>query len=179
MNLQPGLLSQVVIFQGANFQELARFLEGCAVLEAGAEHVLLDPNRPSSDMYVVLSGVLEVYLDDATRERLKTITQGGSVGEMSLMRRLLPSAYVVTQTPSRLLAIDETHFWAILEHFPVVAFNLMKMLSDWLADNNTLLIDRQSRLAKRTQELAWEHAKLEKMVHLGISLSGERDETAL
>ncbi|MBF0323012.1 MAG: GAF domain-containing protein, partial [Magnetococcales bacterium] len=180
MPLQPELLSQILVFRGVDSRELAQFLGECPLLDTGAGHVLLDPNHPSSNMYVVLSGILGVHLGhEAIGERIKTITTGGSVGEMSLMRRLPPSAYVMAVEPSRLLVIDEALFWPLLERFPLVALNLIRMLSDWLGESSDLLLERQNRLIRRSQELAWEHAKLEHMVRLGISLSGERDEATL
>ena len=57
-------------------------------------------------MYVVLSGVVEIYLRDTV---IETVPQGGTFGEMALIDGSPRSATVIAKTESEVAVIDKRY----------------------------------------------------------------------
>jgi CRP-like cAMP-binding protein len=71
------------------------------------------------------------------------IHPGECVGEMSLIDSQPASAYVVAQGPSRLLAIPEEQFWRLLSANPIVARNLLRLLSKRIRIRDQVALQRR------------------------------------
>ena len=94
-------------------------------LEPG--EVLFANGDPSTDMYVVLEGTLTIRNGPVVYE---DVGPGGIVGEMGIVEQLTPrSASVLALVPSTVVAIDETHFLALVEKAPEFALTVMRVLS--------------------------------------------------
>jgi diguanylate cyclase (GGDEF)-like protein len=104
-------------------------------LQPGA--TLLAVGQTNSEIFVVLSGALNVYLDDKHDAPVAVLGVGDTVGELSAIDKKPTSASVVAHSESELLCIDETMFWHIIQASHGFAVRLMFKLAERLRANNT------------------------------------------
>jgi sigma-B regulation protein RsbU (phosphoserine phosphatase) len=131
---------------------LEEILAGCAVLTAADGETILTPGQENSAVYVLLSGCLKIYLDEKDTTSID-INPGECVGEMSIIDRQPVSAYAVAQGPSRLLAIPENTFWELVSSSPVVAKNLLMMLSSRIRIKDQVALQRMHERLALEKEL--------------------------
>ncbi len=84
-------------------------------------------------MYVVLSGVVEIYLRDTV---IETVPQGGTFGEMALIDGSPRSATVIAKTESQVAAIDKKIFMLLVDEMPYFALFVMHNMVDRLRRMN-------------------------------------------
>jgi diguanylate cyclase (GGDEF)-like protein len=99
--------------------------------------VLLHMGQTNHYMYMILSGRLSVHLEDTASEPVAMLEAGETVGELSVMDATPASAFVVAATPVRLLVVDESHFWNLVNASHDFAINLLLSLARRLRANNT------------------------------------------
>jgi CRP/FNR family cyclic AMP-dependent transcriptional regulator len=99
---------------------------------APGDVVFRDGDAPDK-MYVVLSGVVEIYLRDTV---IETIPQGGTFGEMALIDGSPRSATVIAKTESQVAAIDKKIFMLLVDEMPYFALFVMRNMVDRLRRMN-------------------------------------------
>lgn len=109
----------------------------CPVRELRAGTTLLAVGQTNAEIFVVLRGELNVFLDDARSVPVAVLRAGDTVGELSAIDKKPASASVVAQAHSSLLCIDEAMFWHIVHASHGFAVRLMLKLADRLRANNT------------------------------------------
>lgn len=123
--------------------------------------MLFRENEPGDCLYIVQDGELEVIKELGTdQERQLAICRSGDViGEMSLvMPGLSRSASVRVRSESSLLSITRSDFETLMQRYPKVALDVIRILSARLrdADNATIRDLREKNL-----ELSRAYADLE------------------
>jgi len=105
---------------------------------------------PGEIAYIILEGSAKIHIDqpDGSDVILAILGAGAIVGEMSLADSLGRSASVCVLEPSTFLLIDRASFWASLREMPMMAYNLMNILS------------RRLRLANLHAQAAWNIAPI-------------------
>jgi diguanylate cyclase (GGDEF)-like protein len=88
-------------------------------------------------MFMILDGKLTVHLDGPQSDPVAMLEAGQTVGELSVMEGVPASAFVVAGEPSRLLELDEQHFWDLVNASHEFTINLMVLLAQRLRANNT------------------------------------------
>lgn len=138
-------------------------------------------------LYILISGRLEVSLDDAKGRRLQlaTIEPGSPLGEMGLSQSAPRSADVSAKTDSVLLQISRAHFDRLVREQPDFALALLADLSRKLQEANHRL---GSRVALSVKERLWGalHALAEsgriypapKVTHLAAQIDATREMTS-
>jgi sigma-B regulation protein RsbU (phosphoserine phosphatase) len=123
-------LPQVIpqLFVGVAEPILEDILADCIVLCADAGDTILSRGQENRTLYILLTGRLKIHLDEQEGAFIE-ILPGECVGEMSLIDSLPASAHVLADEPSQLLAIPEETFWKLVSLNPMVAKNLLKILS--------------------------------------------------
>lgn len=102
---------------------------------AGA--VVFEEGQPGHDMYIVLSGEIEIRRAVGGVERvLAVLASGEFFGEMAILSGRPRSATAVVRSPARLLVIDGTTFEAMLRARPEIALRLIKALAARLDSTN-------------------------------------------
>jgi CRP/FNR family cyclic AMP-dependent transcriptional regulator len=104
---------------------------------ASGEVVFRDGDAPDN-MYVVLSGEVEIRLRDIV---IETVSQGGTFGEMALIDGSARSATVIAKTACELAVIDKKTFVLLVDEMPYFALfvrrnvvdRLRRMNEQWLA----------------------------------------------
>lgn len=120
-------------------------LTHCPVVEYPEGIVLISPEEDVRILYLLLAGTLEVYLDAAQATPVAVIQPGQAVGEISVIEGRRAIAYVVTAEPVRLLSIDETSFWNLVNTSHAFAINLITLLAQRMRANNQQLSESVER----------------------------------
>lgn len=99
--------------------------------------VLFEEGQPGKDMYVVLSGQVEIRRKVGETEHvLAVLMPGDFFGEMAILNARTRSATALTRTTSRLLVIEGRMFEAMLRARPEIALRIIKTLALRLENAN-------------------------------------------
>ena len=140
------------MFDGVAEGPRGALLAAAESCELAKGEVLLQEGSPNDRVYLVLAGELGVFLAGTGKEPVATLGSGESVGEMSLLDGSPASASVIATRPSRLLAIDESAWWALIESSHAFAISLLGKLTSRLRANNATV--SQSVILRRRYERA-------------------------
>lgn len=124
------LLSDIRLFEGLAPAQLDWVAHRAhrRVFPNGKNVMLVE--QPGETVYVILHGTVKVYTEQGGRDAILSILGTGDlIGEMSLIDSVGRSASVVTLEDSLMLWMDKTTFFYMLDNFPPVARNLVKILS--------------------------------------------------
>jgi len=151
--LDPTELYALKALKGVSLASVEDLLESCEMRMLSTGDVLLTKGQQNRIMYMILSGKLSIHLEGPTSEAVATLGQGETVGELSVMEGNPASAFVVAATPSRLLAVDETKFWNLVNASHDFAINLLLSLAQRLRANNST-VSNNIRLQREYQRNA-------------------------
>jgi diguanylate cyclase (GGDEF)-like protein len=135
------VFSKLHILQRVNKESVWGLLEYCAVEILAENTVLLTKGQSNHTMYMVLSGQLSVHLDNPDHDPVAFLGMGETVGEISVIDDSPASAYVKASSITRLLAIDESTFWRLVEVSHEFATNLLLLLASRLRDSNSTIVE--------------------------------------
>lgn len=143
-------LSTLDLFRGEDPERLEWILDACQIRSLDPGEILLEPTSDNETLYIVLDGRAQVrFLHDDLCSSVY-LQAGECAGEMSVIECSRPSATVVAQTGLRVLAIDAMIVWSLIDHSPVVARNLLHILSTRMRRNTSALV--QSDVQRRNYE---------------------------
>jgi diguanylate cyclase (GGDEF)-like protein len=97
-------------------------------------------------MYIVVAGVLTIHLDRPESPTIRVVRFGETVGELSLIGSSKTSAYVISREISKVLIIDRKHFWTMIDNMPIIARNLLHVLSGWIVNSDKTTLDHQKQI---------------------------------
>jgi diguanylate cyclase (GGDEF)-like protein len=130
-----------VVEQELHSAELRSLADGEVLLVQGGE------NR---SVFFVLSGYFNVWLGDSAKYLVTHLPVGECIGELSIIDDRPVSATVTAGVASRLLVVDHAALWRIMHAAPVVAVNLLHILSTRVRRGNEVL--EESIKAQRASE---------------------------
>ncbi|HEX5055780.1 MAG TPA: cyclic nucleotide-binding domain-containing protein [Gammaproteobacteria bacterium] len=116
-----------------NLLELFDKSEETVQFDAGA--VIFSERQQGNLMYVVLDGEVEIRVNN---ELLDLVKPGEVFGEMALVDSKRRSATAIARAPSRLEALDEEKFLAMVRREPQFAIVVMRILARRLRKMNLL-----------------------------------------
>jgi CRP-like cAMP-binding protein len=92
---------------------------------------IITAETPGEAVYIILYGTVKIHIEqpDGRDVTLALLGAGDTVGEMSLIDSVGRSASALTLEDSLLLWMDRTTFQHMLDDFPPVARNLVRILS--------------------------------------------------
>jgi len=165
--MNPDLLANVSLFRGLPASEMKQLADSLRVLDASPGTVLFHEQEVGNELYIVMAGQVEVAKGMGTPEEkiLKTIGPGEYVGEMSLlMPRGHRSAGARAKDRCRLWVMTRADFDGLLHRQPRLAYNMVQVLSERLADANAAafrdLVEKNRQLQKAYDELKAAHAQI-------------------
>ena len=120
-------------------------LAKCPVIVVDRETEILRPEEANTSIYVLLSGHLDVHLDQRDSSNIIGIEPGGCIGELSMIDGMPTTAYAIAAAGSQLLRIDQDLFWADLAPHPAVARNMLRMLSQRMRVSNEAVLRGQRK----------------------------------
>lgn len=134
-------ISAAELFQYADMESLEGYLENCGEKHLQAGDILLSPERDNQNIYILLSGRLNIHLNSIKTPPLTQVGAGECLGEISIIDRQDPSAYVVAETPAKLLVIHQDILWAMVNASHMVAKNLLYILTRRLRHGHEVIMD--------------------------------------
>jgi diguanylate cyclase (GGDEF)-like protein len=120
-------IGRLGLFKGANADEIAVLLQSCPVCSLATGDVLVRAGESCSALYLVLSGSLRAQ-DPSSTVPDTFIKAGDSLGELFLFEDAALAWTVSAMGPTRLLAIDASAAWTLVDSSHAVARNLLKLL---------------------------------------------------
>lgn len=147
------LIARAQLFEGLPLDPLQDLLAQCPVLTLPAGQVLLEPGEPNQCLYVLLDGVLSVCVARSDTETMAQVAAGDCVGEVSLIDRRPPSAFVLAATDARVLAVSEPVLLQLMQRSHLLSLNLMRVQADHFRRNLESLQSSQ-RTERRYRDLA-------------------------
>ncbi len=132
-------LQSISLLRGVELESIQALLEECPIQELKKDEVLIKAGQPNRSIYLLLSGRLSIHFRKPTLGPSVILGPGEIVGEMSVIDRQPTSATVVAHENSCLLVLDEKVIWSLVEFYPIVARNLLFILSQRLRHGNVLI----------------------------------------
>ena len=124
------LLSDISLFEGFTPAQLDWVAKNAhrRVFAAGTNVMTVE--QPGEAVFIILHGTVKIHIEQGGRDVILSILGGGDLlGEMSLIDSMGRSASALTLESSLMLWMDRTAFNYLLDNFPPVARNLVKILS--------------------------------------------------
>ncbi len=172
------ILSDIQLFEGLTPAQLDWVSHRAhrRVFPTGKNVMLVE--QPGEAVYVILHGTVKVYTEQGGRDAILSILGGGDLlGEMSLIDSVGRSASVVTLEDSLMLWMDKVTFNYILDNFPPIARNLVKILSARVRLSDQMIqslatLDVNGRVARQLLAFAERYGRdADGMVKIRIALT--------
>jgi diguanylate cyclase (GGDEF)-like protein len=135
------LILRSKIFRGVSAEDLEYLIAECDLITVLSNQTLIQFNTKNEYFYVVLTGSLNVYLDNEINEHHISLIPGDCAGELSILDGAFTSARVVAATDSRLLRINEETLWRLVRASHGFARNLLFLLAKRLRNDNVAIIN--------------------------------------
>jgi diguanylate cyclase (GGDEF)-like protein len=129
------VLRELQAFHGVGDEILDALLPRARLLQLAAGQRLLQGGEPNLYVYIVVSGLLRVDLEDGTSP-LARLGRGETVGELSLLAGSFATATVVAEEPTQLLVLDEGTFWWLAQSSHEFSVGLLVRLAKRMRSNN-------------------------------------------
>ena len=144
-------LRQVPLLADLSEEDLERLYEMAETVSVPAGQFVLREGEAGDSLYIVLEGKLEVTKRRGGQEVvLSSYEPGQFFGEMALLEQAPRSASVRTLRESRLLAIDQAAFQALLSRSPSAPFNILRTVTSRLRSTESMLIQNEKMAALGT-----------------------------
>jgi diguanylate cyclase (GGDEF)-like protein/PAS domain S-box-containing protein len=154
-------LARLKLFRAVDVATVRSRLQGCVVRSLPPEEILIQADHPNDRLYLLLSGDLSVHLRSPANPPIVVLGAGETVGELSLIDEQPTSAFVVARTACRVLVMDESVMWDLVQTSHAIALNLLTTLSYRLRYDNRLIYQDREQLRQRVQELETEREALQ------------------
>jgi len=119
-------LQRVPLFGGFSEDELRRVAQLSQIVEVPAGTTVTQMGEPGDSFFVIIDGTVAVRTPVGTDSQLQP---GDFFGEMSLLDGEPRSATIVATTDVRLLTVDRSHFWRLMEETPDLIRRILTILS--------------------------------------------------
>jgi NTE family protein len=134
------------LFAGLDRQTTAAILARMARRRFDAEQHLCRQGDAGDSLYLIVDGLVEVWLEqDGERRLIARLRPGDAVGEMSLLTGEPRAASVVAAVPTEILELDARTFARILAEHPIVLRNVALMLIERQKLSNEQILLRRDR----------------------------------
>jgi diguanylate cyclase (GGDEF)-like protein len=139
--LGPDDLQRLEVLQRVGLPSIWGLLEHCPIVVLRAGDTLLKAGQANQTMYFILEGELRVHLDGEEGAPVATLKAGQTVGELSVIDDRPTSATVKADKHSRMLAVDESTFWRLVEASHEFATNLLLLLAERMRSTNSAVCE--------------------------------------
>jgi len=136
---KKSLLSGLELFHGVCPDDVQKLLQDCDRCDLEPGDLLLSPGQANENVYVVLSGELNVHVGSTDSPALATMEVGACAGEMSIIEDRDPSAYVIAAEPTHLLVIHKDVLWNMVDASHEFSKNLLIVLSERVRSHNQFI----------------------------------------
>jgi CRP/FNR family cyclic AMP-dependent transcriptional regulator len=161
------LLADIQLFEGLTSAQLEWVAQRAhrRVFSAGTNVLTIE--QPGEAVYIILHGTVKIHVEQGDgRDVILTILGAGDLlGEMSLIDSIGRSASALTLENSLMLWMDKQTFNYLLDEFPPVARNLVRILSARVRLSDQLIqalatLDVYGRVARQLLAFAERYGRL-------------------
>ena len=163
-NGRAAQLARLPFLQSLTTSEIAALATELPQARFGDQAVIFARGDPGSILYFILSGHVKISVssEEGHDITLALLGPGAFFGEMSLLDDLPRSATATTVTETEVLLLPRPQFLAVLQRYPAVTREVLRVLSQRLRQADALiedivLRDVHARVARRLLALAEEH----------------------
>jgi CRP/FNR family cyclic AMP-dependent transcriptional regulator len=121
--------ASVPLFAGCSKKELRLVAKTAQVEARAAGATIVSEGEPGTRAFVVLQGTCRVVRNG---RRVGKVTEGGVIGELSLLTGAPRNATVVAETPLEIAILNRRDFLSLLESSPSIAYKLLGSLAERL-----------------------------------------------
>lgn len=180
--MTTNLLARIPFFTDLPIDELDRILAQLEVVKLRAGEILFREGDTGENMYIVVSGDLEILKAPDTDDELilNRVPQGEYIGEMSLITGAPRTASVRAHGDVVLLSMSRAHLMGLLQDHPHLASTMVHVLSQRLDNTNAATFrdltekNRQLQQAfdelQAAQELLIEKERLERELKVAAEI---------
>jgi CRP-like cAMP-binding protein len=129
--------------RGLDRSEAERFLAEATTVEAAPGDRIVRQGERGDTLYVLLSGVAEVVLDEAPEAPVAVLGAGDPFGEIGFLTSEPRTANVVARAPCEVLVLSGAFFQRFIAKEPAVAAKVLLDLSRVLASRLALTTRRR------------------------------------
>ena len=119
-------LQRVPLFSGFSEDELRRVADLSRIVEAPSGTVITQIGDAGDTFFIIIDGMAAVRTPVGPGSQLQP---GDCFGEMSLVDGEPRSASIVATTDVRMLVVDHSHFWRLLDETPELMRRILTILS--------------------------------------------------
>jgi CRP/FNR family cyclic AMP-dependent transcriptional regulator len=154
MSSNAEILAEVPLFSLLDDQERAALAERVEVVRLPAGRVVFSYGEPGGSMYVVRSGVVEIWFENDTGDKivLETARQGDFFGEISLLDGGARTAAATVIEDLEALVVDRGDLDELVRLKPQAAMDLLGATGKRLRETSRLLRHTASRNPNQEEE---------------------------
>lgn len=152
MNQLLEALAETELLRDASNALLEKVLAHASPVQLEPGEVLLSPERHNAHVYLLLEGTLSVHFNTPDSPVMRTLTQGDSAGEMSVIDDAVPSAYVKASGRCLVFPLHRDFLLAFIRDTHPVAHNLLRSLTRLLKGNTQIIINEQYKISELTTQ---------------------------
>ncbi|MFT3891893.1 MAG: Crp/Fnr family transcriptional regulator [Anaerolineales bacterium] len=159
------LLSYIQLFEGMTPTQLEWVAQRAHRRNFEAGRNVMTIEQPGEAVYIILHGSVKIHVEQGERDVILAILGAGDLlGEMSLIDSVGRSASAVTLETSLMLWMDKTTFTYMLDNFPPVARNLVKIMVSRVRLSDQLIqalatLDVNGRVARQLLAFAEKYGR--------------------
>ena len=148
-------LSEIQLFKGVTPEQLDWIARHAHRRNFEAGRNVMTIEQPGEAVYIILHGSVKIHMEQGERDVILAILGGGDMlGEMSLIESVGRSASAVTLENTLLLWMDKDTFNYMLDNFPPVARNLVRIMSKRVRSSDEMIqalatLDVNGRVARQ------------------------------
>jgi diguanylate cyclase (GGDEF)-like protein len=140
------VIRKAPLFRGVPKKVLDKHVRKCKVHRLNKGEILIAPGKDNEYLYIALSGVPTVHLEKPDSHYIRIVDIGETVGELSLFGSAKTSAFVVSREKSVVLVIKHDNFLAMVDDVPIIARNLIYILSNWIRSSDQIVLSHQKHI---------------------------------
>lgn len=129
-------LTKIDLFASFSSKELESFAETLEEIECKAGEILCREGEPADEMFILLTGELQIIKE---KRKITTVKPINYVGEMALIEEKPRSATVKAIEPCSLLKISADHFYSHFARQPTLLISMMKILSQRIRQDTEII----------------------------------------
>ncbi len=126
------LMKRVPLFSKLSDRDVSQISDQCVRRECKRDQVILIEEELGQILFIILRGTVKIKrTNEEGREVIITILKAGDFfGELSLLDGKGRSATVVAMQDSELLTLRRSEFLLLLEKYPLISIELLKVLAN-------------------------------------------------
>jgi CRP/FNR family cyclic AMP-dependent transcriptional regulator len=159
------LLSYIQLFEGMTPAQLDWVAQRSHRRNFEAGRNVMTIEQPGEAVYIILHGSVKIHVEQGDRDVILAILGAGDLlGEMSLIDSIGRSASAVALETSLMLWMDKSTFTYMLDNFPPVARNLVKIMVSRVRLSDQLIqalatLDVNGRVARQLLAFAEKYGR--------------------